>query len=559
MKRLSGLSFRNKLLLAFLLIGVVPLLIFTVLMLNIFRVTLAGNARDAAEAELTGAARAIDTLLAGGAQVLDALSDDELVRAELSDPGAEPPQSVYDALYTLSSELRGQADFALYSAEGELLFTTGTGSAGSLGTHWGLLNAAAASGDTAYAGSEGYMLAARAVTEGAGPVGYAVMSLSPAQLEELFSAYVGMGGILLLDPYWDCVYRSANAGDEALAPKLREQLLNGEPLSDGTGGSFYVSESAETGFFLLYRQPEPVADWVMRLLYLVAALTIVICVALCALVSMMLSRQLFEPVRELNAAMGAVEEGNLDTRIDVRSTDELGQLAGRFNRMTERLGAHLEESVRRRQELSDAQIRMMQAQLNPHFLYNTLDTVKWMGKINRVPEVATVAADLADILRSSISGDEFVTLGEELTTLDRYVEIQSIRFPGKFRLVKDIDAAALDVLVPKLMLQPLVENAILHGFRDRSGGEIRISAYRAEEDLILTVRDNGCGVPEEVLAQYRDGAPRPGGHFGLHNVDAILRIRYGPDRGVRFVPVQGEGACIRITLPVFRKGEEPPC
>ena len=99
------------------------------------------------------------------------------------------------------------------------------------------------------------------------------------------------------------------------------------------------------------------------------------------------------------------------------------------------------------------------------------------------------------------------------------------------------------------MLQPLVENAILHGFRDRSGGEIRISAYRAEEDLILTVRDNGCGVPEEVLAQYRDGAPRPGGHFGLHNVVAILRI----------LPVQGEGACIRITLPVFRKGEEPPC
>lgn len=123
----------------------------------------------------------------------------------------------------------------------------------------------------------------------------------------------------------------------------------------------------------------------------------------------------------------------------MRSTDELGQLAGRFNRMVERLRAHLEESVRRRQELSDAQIRMMQAQLNPHFLYNTLDTVKWMGKINKVPEVATVAADLADILRSSISGGEFVTLGEELTTLDRYVEIQSIRFPGKFALVKDVE------------------------------------------------------------------------------------------------------------------------
>lgn len=554
MKKLRDLSFRNKLLLAFLLIGVVPLLIFTVLMLNIFRVTLAGNARDAAEAELTGAARALDTLLVGGAEVLDALSDDALIRVELSDPGAEPPQSVYDALYTLSSELRGQADFALYSADGELLFTTGTGSAGSLGTHWGLLNAAADSLDTAYAGSEGYMLAACAVTEGAEPVGYAVMSLSPAQLEALFSAYVGTGGILLLDPYWDCVYRSANSGDETLAPQLREQLLSGQALSDGTGGSIYVRESEETGFFLLYRQPEPVADWVMRLLYLVATLTIVICVALCALVSMMLSRQLFEPVRELNAAMGAVEEGNLDTRIDVRSTDELGQLAGRFNRMTERLGAHLEESVRRRQELSDAQIRMMQAQLNPHFLYNTLDTVKWMGKINRVPEVATVAADLADILRSSISGDEFVTLGEELTTLDRYVEIQSIRFPGKFLLVKDIDDSALDVLVPKLMLQPIVENSILHGLAD-TGGSITVTARLSGTELEVTVVDDGCGMSEESLRRFREGG-RGGQHLGLRNVDAILRLHYGDAYGLRFPPVNGSGTCVAISLPAVRKEED---
>lgn len=556
MKRLKDLSFRGKLLLSFLLIGVVPLLIFTVLMLNIFRVTLAGNARDAAEAELSGAARAMDTLLAGGTEVLGALSDDVLIRSELSEPGTEPRQGVYDALYTLSSELRGQADFALYSSEGELLYTTGTGSAGSLGTHWGLLNAAAATEGTAYAGGDGCMLAARALRTGDEPIGYVVMSLSPAQLETLFSAYAGTGRILLLDPYWESVYSSEGAGDEGLAPRLREQLLSGEALSDGSGGSFYVHESEDTGFFLLYRQPEPVADWVMRLLYLVAGLTIVICIALCAMVSMMLSRQLFKPVRELNAAMGAVEEGKLETRLAVRSTDELGQLAGRFNRMTERLGAHLEESVRRRQELSDAQIRMMQAQLNPHFLYNTLDTVKWMGKINNVPEVATVAADLADILRSSISGDEFVTLGEELTTLDRYVEIQSIRFPGKFRLEKDIDEAALDVQVPKLMLQPIVENAILHGFAD-TGGSIVVTARLGDTELELTVTDDGCGMSEESLRRFREGG-RAGEHLGLRNVDAILRLHYGDAYGLRFPPVSGRGTCVAISLPAVRK-EENEC
>lgn len=550
---MKNLSFRNKLLLAFLLIGVVPLLICTVLMLNIFRVTLAGNARDAAEAELDGAVGSFDSLLLGGAEVLDALSCDRLICSELAQPGAAASQSVYDALYSLSSELRGQADFALYSSGGALLFTTGTGSADELNVHWGLLNSAAGSDGAVFAGSGGSFQAAKAVSDSSGPIGYAVMSLNRAQLDELFSAYVGTGGLLLLDPYWDCVYSSQNADGETLAPLLRDRLLSGQSLSDGSGSEFYVAESATSGFVLLYVQPEPVADWVMRLLYIVAAVTILICLALCALVSMRLSRQLFEPIRELNAAMGAVEEGRLDTRLEVRSTDEMGQLAGRFNRMAERLRAHLDESVRRRQELSDAQIRMMQAQLNPHFLYNTLDTVKWMGKINKVPEVATVAADLADILRSSISGDEFVTLSQELTTLNRYVEIQSIRFPGKFTLTTDVDEAAPDVLVPKLMLQPIVENSIIHGFAE-SGGTISVTARLDAGELEVTVRDDGCGMSDESMKRFRDpGANEKRHHLGLRNVDAILRLHYGEGHGLRFLPTEGHGTCVSMTLPARYK------
>lgn len=120
--------------------------------------------------------------------------------------------------------------------------------------------------------------------------------------------------------------------------------------------------------------------------------------------------------------------------------------------------------------------------------------------------------------------------------MERYVEIQNIRFSGAFALTVEVDEPLRDVPVPKLMLQPLVENAILHGFRDRSGGEIRISAYRTEEDLILTVRDNGCGVPEEVLAQYRDGAPRPGGTSACTMWTPSYASGTDPDRGVRFVP-----------------------
>ena len=149
-----------------------------------------------------------------------------------------------------------------------------------------------------------------------------------------------------------------------------------------------------------------------------------------------------------------------------------------------------------------------------------------------------------------------MTLGEELTTLDRYVEIQSIRFPGKFRLEKDIDEAALDVQVPKLMLQPIVENAILHGFAD-TGGSIVVTARLGDTELELTVTDDGCGMSEESLRRFREGG-RAGEHLGLRNVDAILRLHYGDAYGLRFPPVSGRGTCVAISLPAVRK-EENEC
>ena len=284
------------------------------------------------------------------------------------------------------------------------------------------------------------------------------------------------------------------------------------------------------------------------------------------------SKQLFEPIRALNSAMSEVERGNLEVQVASERIDEMGQLAGRFDRMVSTLRDNLAESVRQQRELGDAQIRMLQAQLNPHFLYNTLDTIKWMGKINQVPEVATISADLADILRCSITDQEFVTLEQELRLLDRYVEIQKIRFSGKFQFRTQVDGAILDVLVPKLMLQPLVENAIVHGFEDREGGEILIPHRHlqllslppgGDEELEVTVRDDGRGMSEESIRRFQaQTTASGGGHLGLYNVDAILRLHYGADHGLEFPFTGGRGTCVRIRLPISRAGkerEEEPC
>lgn len=561
---MKNASFRQKLLTSFLAIGILPLLICTLLMLNIFRLSLTRSAADAAETQLDAMSSELSGLLSDCETVMEKLCAEPAVAAAL-DRSELDEQRVYSVLYRAAAPVLGGASLSVYGADGRQLYSTSSQPAsGSLSPRWGLL-AAAADGGVVYRGasskSSACIQAACAVRRGIVPLGYVVADVTAAQLTALFDGqHTATSRLLLLDPFWDQVYASSDLPAKTLAARLRSQLLAGQALSDSHGAyDYFVRQEPRSGFCLVLQQPKPMTEGTAELMYLVAGLSLLLCLGLCVLASMRFSRQLFEPIRALNSAMREVEEGNLNVQLDNRRIDEMGQLSGRFNRMAQRLRQNLKDSLRQQRELNEAQIRMMQAQLNPHFLYNTLDTIKWMGKIHQAPEIATISADLADILRSSISADELVPLRQELRLVERYVEIQNIRFSGAFALTVEVDEPLRDVPVPKLMLQPLVENAILHGFRDRSGGEIRISAYRTEEDLILTVRDNGCGVPEEVLAQYRDGAPRPGGHFGLHNVDAILRIRYGPDRGVRFVPVQGEGACIRITLPVFRKGEEPPC
>lgn len=561
-------SFRRKLTAAFLAVGVVPLLICVVLMLNVFQLFLARSTEDTAATQLAAIAQDMGGLFASCEDVMRQLERHDRVLRAL-DGSDQDAQAVYSALYAAASSLLRDADFSLYDAQGRLCYTTATASLKTdLPTAWGLLAAAEAAPGVVYRDVSSFsgtspacMRAARAVRSGGDLSGYVVVSLNSSHFRRLLEGKYGAGSdILILDPFWDEVYATPTLQDETLPATLRQRLLAGQALAaDGENQLYHVVREDVSGFYVILRQPKPVADWVMRLLYLITTLSILLCLGLCLAVSMAFSRQLFRPIRSLNSAMAAVEGGDLDVRVEVAGTDEMGQLAGRFNRMAERLKTNLTDSIRQQQELGNAQIRMMQAQLNPHFLYNTLDTLKWMGKIHRIPEVATISADLADILRRSISADEFVRLEDELQLLERYVEIQQIRFAGKFEFRAEADGDLLDVLVPKLMLQPLVENAIIHGFEDGVPGEITVTAARAGDELLLTVQDNGCGMSPESLRRFQEQAVPTDRHLGLYNVDAILRLNYGQERGLKFLPPPGgRGTCVRMTIPITRQGGNDP-
>ena len=183
--------------------------------------------------------------------------------------------------------------------------------------------------------------------------------------------------------------------------------------------------------------------------------------------------------------MEKVKAGDLNIRVHSTRTDELGRLTDSFNGMVRDLKTYLEEKVQQQKDLNETTLRLYQTQLNPHFLYNTLDTIKWNAKINQIPEIAVLAENLAVILRKSISSKPFITLREELDTIDSYIRIQKIRFSGRFLYETEIPDLLEESMIPKMILQPLVENAIIHGLDGCDNGYICI--YAAQKDGALSI------------------------------------------------------------------------
>ena len=260
-------------------------------------------------------------------------------------------------------------------------------------------------------------------------------------------------------------------------------------------------------------------------------------------------------VNELDEAMERVEKGDYAAELSSDREDEMGRLTASFNRMTREYRQNLERSVQRERELNETELSMMQAQLNPHFLYNTLDSIKWLGVTNGVPQVAAVASGLAVLLRAGISGDRLITLERELELLEKYLDIQSLRFEDRFAWEIDVDERFQHCIVPKLILQPLVENSIIHGVANMDDGYIKLSAREKSGTLILSVQDNGVGIPQDVLDWLNDpDRDVPGGHLGLKNVDRIVRLYYGGDYGISAYSAVGEGSRVELRLPMNKEG-----
>lgn len=564
MKQLRFSSFRQRLNAAFLAVSLVPVLLCSALLLQIFRLRMTADQQQNAEQQLDGACHALFSMQEGLQEAAITLGGSETVLGALSG-GWENSASVYSALYDATEDVRRFARFELYDAEGTLMYATQTvHGAQTLPVSWGILKEAADEDAIVYSASidptdldAPVLRGAVRLTRDGQTVGFLVAAFYETQLRAMFDSLAGaQNEILLMDGFWRGVYCSQQAQVQTLSYALRGQLLHGKALTGLSDNFVYTARQDEaTGLFLVLQQPQVFTRGTLRLLYTVSALCALGGVAVSIALSLRLSRQMFQPIGTLHRAITQVGRNDLEVQVPVQEgqCDELGELAQQFNGMVLSLRRNQQALLKNQQALNDAQIRMMQAQLNPHFLCNTLDTMKWISKINQVPQVALMSTNLADILRFCISPDEFVELRQELAILGRYVEIQRIRLSDSFTFAQDVPDALLSCLVPKMMLQPLAENAILHGLSGVQDGRLTVTAREEGGVLEICVLDNGCGFPADMLGPYQ--APeQQTGHLGLFNVDTILRKHYGESFGLRLGNRKdGAGACITARLPMRRR------
>jgi len=290
------------------------------------------------------------------------------------------------------------------------------------------------------------------------------------------------------------------------------------------------------------------------------AILLPLIVALSAGVSLSFARLFLKPLDRLRALMKRAELGDLKAYWTSGAKDEIGELGESYNQMLNRLEEVIRQAKREEALKKEAELEALQYQLNPHFLYNTLNTIKWVAKIYKTPQISEAVSALVRLLQASLGkkGD-FLTVREEVGLIRDYMDIQSFRYGDRVRLELDIDPLAAQCLVPKLIMQPVVENALLHGFEHGEGGQIKITARIDRDTLVCEIRDNGKGMPEfagqSAPPSGQSGYMERMSGIGLRHIQQKIKMYYGPDFGMQLFSKPNEGTTVKLTFPIHRVEE----
>lgn len=273
--------------------------------------------------------------------------------------------------------------------------------------------------------------------------------------------------------------------------------------------------------------------------------------------SLLFTRYLTRPILRLVDHMEVISSGDFSPNPDIESNDELGIIGRQINEMSSHVSDLMENRIRDEKEKLNLEIKMLQAQINPHFLYNTLDSIKWIATMQHNTGIVRVVSALSSLLKNMAKGfNEKVTVRQELDFLDNYITIEKIRYIELFDVEITVDDPALyNAGIIKLTLQPLVENSIFSGI-EPSGkpGLIQVHVFSEDQILYISIRDNGIGIPEEHITRMLTDTSRVTKHYmsgiGLPNVDRRIKLVYGEEYGLRIESQEGVYTCVTVSLPL---------
>lgn len=287
---------------------------------------------------------------------------------------------------------------------------------------------------------------------------------------------------------------------------------------------------------------------------------VIISLVLVVIVSFKFSRTLTNPIFKLKRLMKQAESGDLTVRFNFEHNDEIGELGQSFNHMIARIDQLIQMVYVEQENKRTAEMKSLQEQIKPHFLYNTLDTISWMARDYDAEDIVRLVDALTNMFRIGLShGKDIITVKEEITHVSNYLYIQKIRYKDKLNYVIHVDESLYAIEVPKLILQPLVENAIYHGVKaKRGGGTITITGVPEGENLVFTVQDNGAGMPQEKVEELNRRMSERSvldeqKSFGLFYIRERIQLCYGTGYGVHVESALGEGTRVTITLPLYQK------
>ena len=324
-------------------------------------------------------------------------------------------------------------------------------------------------------------------------------------------------------------------------------------------GKFYLQSAAidKTDWYMVNVLPKSSILSTIKTqrnyLFIIVILNIIMAIILAAYLVKVINKRLFQVID----GMRQVPNGHLNNYIENDSSDEVGELIDNYNYMISKMSVLIDEQYKLGKEVKNAELKALQSQINPHFLYNTLDMINWMAHKNMNKEISIAVKNLAKFYKLSLNkGKDIVTIKDEVEHSKLYVNLQNMRYDNRITLITKLDESLMNCSIPKITFQPIIENSINHGIlgRGMENGSILISGYISQGNLIIQISDDGIGIEKEVLPLILkdNNLQTKGSGYGLKNINQRIKLLYGESYGLSFTSNYGFGTTVEITLPVIR-------